>query len=142
MKKNIRCYSYCLGLNYERYPKITKEQWKKADSNVIAKVILEDLKELKITSKIVDKTYIPNINEELLALRAGIKWLSEDIEYYLDYHVIIKKQDGYWYSKFGTLYPERLPKDIDIETWNWRDKKCNIPENRYNKSIVYIAIQI
>lgn len=139
--KKVRCYPYCLGLKYDRNPGITKEQWEQADVNIIADVILKDLEKIKISAKIVDKTYIPTPKEKLIALKIGVMWMHGDYIHYADYHMVVKRSDGYWYSKFGTLSPEKLPLGIDIEEWNWRDSKNNVPENHYNSEIVYIAIK-
>lgn len=137
--KKIKCYPYCLGLKYDREIGITEDQWEKNDINVIVKLLLQDLEKLKISYKVVDKKYILAANEKLLALRIGVMWLHYFC--YLDYHVIVKKQDGYWYSKFGQLDPEKLPLNTDIELWNWRDSNNIVKENHYKGEIAYIAIQ-
>jgi len=138
--KTVRCYPYCLGLKYDREIGITQEQWEKCDVNLIAELMLKDLQKLKISSKIVDETYIPSTKENLIILKAGFMWQLGDSSY-CDYHVIVKRQDGYWYTKFGRLAPERLPLDMDIQSWNWRDSNKRVEENHYNSKIVYLAVQ-
>jgi hypothetical protein len=138
--KIVRCYPYCLGLDYDRQIGIKQEQWEENDIDLIAQLMVKDLEKLKIDSKIVDEKYIPSNNENLLALKAGIMWIYNDY-YYSDYHVIVKKQDGYWYSKFGQLDPERLPLGTDVQSWNWRDSHNKVKENHYNSKIVYIVVQ-
>ena len=140
--KNLRCYSYCIGLKYDRSLKKTKGQWEKTDINKIADIVLEDLNRLKISCKIVDKTFIPSDCEKLLALRVSILWLGGDYYHDVDYHIIVKEHDGYWYSKFYDLPAKRLPPHIDIETWNWRDVKKRIKRNHYNSKIIYIAVKL
>lgn len=137
----IRCYPYCLGLEYNREIGITHEQWEKADVNVIAELMVKDLEKLEVTCKIVDKTYTPATKENLLALKLGIMYMNDDYIYCVGYHVIVKRQDGFWYSKFGLLSPERLPFNTDIESWNWRDSNNNVPQHLYSSNIVYIAFQ-
>ena len=137
----IRCYPFCLDLNYDRKLGITQAQWETSDVNVIAEVLLKDLRRLKLSCKIVDKTYVPSANEKLLALKVGIMWVHGDYLHYVDYHIIVKRQDGHWYSKFGDLPPEQLPLGTDIELWNWRDSDGEVPENHYNSEIVYVAVK-
>jgi len=137
----VRCYPYCLGLNYDRQVGIKQEQWEKNDINLIADLMIKDLEKLKISGRIVDETYIPSPAENLLALKAGLMWLHDDCYYYSDYHVIVKRQDGYWYSKFGQLPPERLPLGTDVQSWNSRDSNNRVKENHYNSKIVYITVQ-
>ena len=134
-------YPYCIGLKYDRLIRITEEEWKTGDVNVIAEALLRDLEKLNMSCKLVNKTYVPMNNENILALRVGIKWMHGDYLDYTDYHIIIKRKNGYWYSKFGQFDPEKLALHVDIESWDWRDKKKKVPKNYYNSGIVYIALQ-
>lgn len=139
--EKVRCYPYCIGLKYDRSLEKTKRQWERTNIYSIAQIIIEDLKKLKIPSKIVYKTYTPSCDEKLLALRVSILWQGGDYLHDVDYHIIVKRQDGYWYSKFYELPPEQLPKDIDIEAWSWRDSNRVVHKGHYNSEIVYIAVK-
>lgn len=139
--KKVRCYPYCIGLKYDRTLERTKNQWEKTDINVIAEIILEDIEKLKITAKIVDNKYIPSGKENLLAIRACIMWQGGDYLHDVDYHIVVKKQDGYWYSKFEGTNPEKLPLGTNIESWNWRDSNKEVPRKYYNSEIAYIAVK-
>lgn len=143
IKRNnkVRCYSYCIGLKYDRCLKKTKRQWEKTDVDAIAKIVLDDLKKLKIPAKIVSKNYRPFITESLIALRVSILWMGGDYYHDVDYHMVVKKQDGHWYSKFNNLPPERLSINTNIELWDWRDNAKTIQKNYYNSKIVYIAVK-
>jgi len=138
--KRIQCYAYCIGLNYDRKIGIKQQHWEKEDVNVIAALILQDLEKLNIPAKIVDKSFIPFGKVNMLALKVGIKMKRGEYLYYSNYHIIIKKQDGYWYSKFKDLEPERLPFNTDIELWDWQAADKSIKKKFYNSNIVYIAI--
>jgi len=139
--KDVGCYSYCIGLKYDRILKETRNQWEKTDINSIAEIVREDLKKIKISSQIVDKTFVPSINEKLLAIRVCILYHDGDYYHDVDYHIVVKKNDGYWYSKFYNLPAKKLATNTNIEIWNWRDTKKIIPRNYYNSKIVYIAVQ-
>ena len=137
----VRCYPFCIGLRYDRSLEGTKRQWEKTNINSIADIILEDLKKLKIPAKVVERTYMPYINERLLALRVSILWQDGDYFHDVDYHIIVKRSDGYWYSKFYELLPERLPLNVDIDLWDWRDNGKTVPKKHFNSEIVYIAVK-
>ena len=135
----VGCYPYCIGLNYDRKITINQQQWEKEDINVIAKLILGDLKKLGIPAKIVDKLYVFSRKENMLALRVGIKMKRGEYLYHSNYHVIVKREDGYWYSKFRNLPPERLPLNIDLESWDWQNSDKNFKRKYFNSKIIYIA---
>lgn|GEM_PF-1210015 len=138
----IQCYPYCIGLKYDRSISITDEQWDTKDVNVIAEVILTDLKKLNIPSRIVDKNYTPSTHENLLALKVCMMWIWGKQFYDIYYHIVVKRQDGYWYSKFDNQYHERLPLGTNVESWIWRKEKINTTKKYFNTKTVYIAVSI
>jgi len=138
----IHCFPYCIGLKYDRTIYISDEQWDTKSVNVISKVILDDLKKLKIHSRIVDKNYKPTIQENLLAVKLCMMWTRGKQLYDIYYHIVVKRQDGYWYSKYRNQSPEKLPLGTDIEKWIWRKDKHNTTKDYYNTKTVYIAVGI
>jgi hypothetical protein len=139
--KDVRCYSYCIGLKYDRILKEALGRWVKSDINTITQIVMEDLKKLKIPARIVDKNFKPFRGEKLIALRFAT--LYDDGDYYhdIDYHMVIKKLDGYWYSKFHGAPVKRLEPNVDLSQWNWRDGKKIICKNHYDSEIAYIAVK-
>lgn len=135
----VRCYPYCIGLNYDRQISITQKQWEKEDIDVIAQLILKDLRKLEISARIVDKRYVPSAKENILALKVGIRMKHDEYLYHSNYHIIVKKEDGYWYSKVDNLPAEKLPLTTDIESWDWQASNKKAKKKYYNSKIVYIA---